>query len=129
MRDKISKAETVVIKFGTKILVDKNGQINEERIASFVKDCDELKFQGKRLVLVSSGAVGAGMKVLGTTKRPTDLADLQLAAAVGQAQMGALYERLFSEQDFHVGQILLTHDNLNVPTQRDNAVGTMKNML
>lgn len=128
-RAKLKSLNKIVIKLGTKVLVDEKGQIVESRIESIVKQCAELLREGKQITIVSSGAVGAGLKVLKREKRPDALHDKQMAAAVGQAQLVALYERLFSAEGFHVGQVLLTHDNLKVANQRENAKNTMLNLL
>lgn len=128
-RARLKSLNKIVIKLGTKVLVDEKGQIVESRIESIVKQCARLLREGKQVTIVSSGAVGAGLKVLKREKRPDALQDKQMAAAVGQAQLVALYERLFSAEGFHVGQVLLTHDNLKAANQRENAKNTMLNLL
>lgn len=129
IRSQIKDLKRVVVKLGTKVLVDEKGRLVESRIECIVNQCANLIKDGREVVLVSSGAVGAGLKVLGIDKRPDDLADKQLAAAVGQAQLVALYERLFATAGNHVGQVLLTHDNLSDPTQRENVKNAMRNLL
>lgn len=128
-RAKLKSLSKIVIKLGTKVLVDENGRLVESRIESIAKQCAALLREGKQITIVSSGAVGAGLKVLKLEKRPEALHDKQMAAAVGQAQLVALYERLFSAEGFHVGQVLLTHDNLKAGNQRENAKNTMLNLL
>src|SRR6266436_5319413 len=84
---------------------------------------------GKEIVLVSSGAVGAGMGALGHEKRPTDLAELQACAAVGQSRLMATYEKLFGAFGLSVAQILLTHDDLQHHDRHLNARNTLVRLL
>src|SRR5205085_3558985 len=84
---------------------------------------------GKQIVLVSSGAVGAGMGVLGYDKRPADLASMQACAAVGQSRLMATYEKLFAEFNLHVAQVLLTHDDLQHHERHLNARNTLVTLL
>jgi glutamate 5-kinase len=84
---------------------------------------------GREVVVVSSGAVGAGMGVLGYEKRPGDLADLQACAAVGQSRLMATYSELFGAFEFAVGQVLLTHDDLRDHGRHLNARKTLLTLL
>src|SRR5947208_2418988 len=88
-----------------------------------------LRRTGKEVVLVSSGAVGAGMGVLGHSKRPADLAELQACAAVGQSRLMTVYEKLFARSDLHVAQVLLTHDDLEHHERHLNARNTLITLL
>src|SRR3954452_6464535 len=89
----------------------------------------EQRRAGKELVLVTSGAVGAGMGVLGHSKRPTDLAELQACAAVGQSRLMATYDQLFSAHGLAVAQVLLTHDDLEHHERHLNARNTLVTLL
>jgi glutamate 5-kinase len=84
---------------------------------------------GREVVLVSSGAVGAGMGALGYKKRPSDLAELQACAAVGQSRLMAIYEKLFGAHGLAVAQILLTHDDLAHHERHLNARNTLVTLL
>src|SRR5437899_2919259 len=84
---------------------------------------------GKEIVLVSSGAVGAGMGVLGFDRRPSELAELQACAAVGQSRLMAIYEKLFAQFGLHVAQVLLTHDDLEHHERHLNARNTLVTLL
>src|SRR5262245_11577826 len=86
-------AHTIVIKVGTRVLTHTGGVLNEERIAALAGEVNRAMEAGRKVVVVSSGAVGAGMGRLGLGKRPTDLADLQAVAAVGQSHLVEVYER------------------------------------
>jgi len=84
---------------------------------------------GREMVIVSSGAVGAGMGALGYSKRPTDLAELQACAAIGQSRLMASYEKLFGAFGLAVAQILLTHDDLEHHERHLNARNTLVTLL
>src|SRR4029077_8721625 len=89
----------------------------------------EQRKAGKEIVLVSSGAVGAGMGVLGHERRPTDLAELQACAAIGQSRLMATYEKRFGAHGLSVAQILLTHDDLEHHERHLNARNTLVTLL
>src|SRR4051794_2022914 len=84
---------------------------------------------GREIVIVTSGAVGAGMGVLGYAKRPESVAEQQACAAVGQSRLMATYEKLFAEFDLHVAQVLLTHADLQHHERHHNARGTLLTLL
>src|SRR5437016_4680746 len=84
---------------------------------------------GKEILVVSSGAVGAGMGALGHQKRPNDLAELQACAAIGQSRLMAIYEKLFGAFGLSVAQILLTHDDLQHHERHLNARNTLVTLL
>src|SRR5512141_2012636 len=89
----------------------------------------EQRRAGKEVVLVSSGAVGAGMGVLGHERRPGDLAELQACAAIGQSRLMATYAKLFGAHGLAVAQILLTHDDLEHHERHLNARNTLVTLL
>src|SRR5206468_11467410 len=89
----------------------------------------EQRKAGKEIVLVTSGAVGAGMGALGHQKRPNDLAELQACAAVGQTRLMATYEKLFAAHGLSVAQLLLTHDDLQHHERHLNARNTLVTLL
>ncbi len=106
-------AHTLVVKVGTRVLTREDGSLNEQRIAVLAEELNAVVDSGRRVVLVSSGAVGAGLGRLGLTKRPTDLAQLQAVAAVGQARLIETYEGAFRRHHRHVAQVLLTAGDLD----------------
>ena len=128
-RNELSKAKRIVVKVGSRILVKANGRPDEKKIQGLVNALADLRKEGRELVLVSSGAVGAGLQVLDRKTRPSHLPDLQMAAAVGQIRLMALYERLFKERSCAVGQVLLTHDGLKNRSRHLNARNTLLNLL
>src|SRR5205085_11110493 len=91
----LKEVARIVVKLGTGVLTDSRKQPDLAQMEQLVAQIAEQRRAGKELVLVSSGAVGAGMGVLGHQKRPTDLAELQACAAVGQSRLMSTYEKLF----------------------------------
>ena len=108
MRAEIQQAKRIVIKVGSSTLCYDNGHLNLERIEKIVRQISDLANQGKEMILVSSGAVGAGLAPLGFKERPRDIVLRQASAAVGQGVLLHMYERMFREYGHTVGQILLT---------------------
>jgi glutamate 5-kinase len=130
VRSKLLKdVSRIVVKLGTGILTDSRKQPDPAQMSQLVAQVAAQHQAGKEMVLVSSGAVGAGMGVLGHAKRPHDLAELQACAAVGQSRLMALYEKLFSAHDLAVAQILLTHDDLQHHDRHLNARNTLVTLL
>lgn len=119
----------IVVKLGTGVLTDSSKQPDLAQMERLVGQIAQQRQSGKELVLVSSGAVGAGMGALGYQKRPADLADLQACAAVGQSRLMAIYERLFGAFGYSVAQILLTHDDLQHHERHLNARNTLVTLL
>lgn len=124
-RQLIALAETVVVKVGSRVLSDSHGRLDLQQIASLAKQLAQISDQGKQVVLVSSGAVASGLGKLGLEKRPTDLAELQAVAAVGQAHLIQAYERHFAELGKHAAQVLLIADDLDDRTRYLNVRNTL----
>lgn len=130
MRSEILKDITrLVVKLGTGVLTDSRKQPDLVQMEQLVGQVVEQRRAGKEVVLVSSGAVGAGMGVLGYKKRPGELAELQACAAVGQSRLMAIYEKLFGAHGLSVAQILLTHDDLEHHERHLNARNTLVTLL
>ncbi len=128
-RERLAQARRVVVKIGSRVLVQRNGRPDLRRLRALVGDVAALRQAGREVVVVSSGAIGAGMSALGLKKRPTHLPDLQMAAAVGQSRLMAHYDRLFTAKKCRVGQVLLTHADLKDRQRHLNARNTMMNLL
>ena len=130
MRSELFKEVTrIVTKLGTGVLTDGRKQPDLGQMQQLVAQLATLHKQGKEIVVVSSGAVGAGMGLLGHTKRPADLAELQACAAVGQSRLMAIYEKLFAQFELRVAQVLLTHDDLEHHERHLNARNTLVRLL
>ena len=119
----------IVVKLGTGVLTDSRKQLDLAQMEQLVAQIAAQRQAGKQMVLVTSGAVGAGMGALGCAKRPAQLAELQACAAVGQTRLMAMYEGLFSRFDLHVAQVLLTHDDLEHHDRHLNARNTLVTLL
>jgi glutamate 5-kinase len=130
MRDEVLKnVSRIVVKLGTGVLTDSRKQLDPEQVEQLVAQVAAQRQAGKEIVLVTSGAVGAGMGALGFERRPNDLADLQACAAVGQTRLMATYEQLFAKYDLRVAQVLLTHDDLEDHERHLNARNTLVALL
>ena len=130
MRQKLLKDVTrIVVKLGTGVLTDSRKQPDLAQMEQLVAQMSAQRKAGKEILLVTSGAVGAGMGTLGFEKRPTDLAEMQACAAVGQCRLMAIYEQLFARYDLHVAQVLLTHDDLEHHDRHLNARHTLLALL
>jgi glutamate 5-kinase len=117
------------VKLGTGVLTDSRKQPDPVQLEQLVAQVAALRKAGKEIVLVTSGAVGAGMGALGYEKRPGDLAELQACAAVGQSRLMATYADLFARHNLHVAQVLLTHDDLEHHERHLNARNTLVTLL
>jgi glutamate 5-kinase len=128
-REALADARRIVVKVGTRVLVRETGRPDARRMRSLSRQMAALRKSGREVLLVTSGAVGAGMEALGMSARPTRLPDLQMAAAVGQARLMARYDALFSALGVRVGQVLLTHADFLHGLRFNNARRTLENLL
>ena len=130
MRSELLKDITrVVVKLGTGVLTDSRKQPDLDQMAQLVAQLAEQRQAGREIVLVTSGAVGAGMGALGFERRPGELAELQACAAVGQLRLMATYEKLFAQFNLSVAQVLLTHEDLEHHERHLNARNTLVTLL
>lgn len=129
MRKSIKKSRRWVVKIGSSLLTNNGQSIDYKAIERWVTQISFIMNQGIDIVLVSSGAVAAGMAALGWSDRPTEIPKLQAAAAVGQVGLIECYKQLMSTHDKHVAQILLDHDDMSNRTRYLNARSTIKNLL
>jgi glutamate 5-kinase len=119
----------MVVKLGTGILTDSRKQLDLAQMEQLVSQIAAQRRSGKEIAIVTSGAVGAGMGVLGYAKRPSNLDGLQACAAVGQSRLMATYEKLFAQCGLQVAQVLLTHDDLEHHDRHLNARNTLITLL
>ncbi len=127
-RPLVQRLRRAVLKVGSSILSDDNG-IRRERIASLVEEIAALHGRGLEVLLVTSGAVAAGVARLGLKSRPRTVPQRQAAAAVGQIGLMALYDERFGAAGIQVAQILLTHDDLASRKRYLNAKHTIETLL
>src|SRR5581483_7345993 len=111
------------------VLTDSRKQPDLAQMQQLVAQISAQIKAGREVVLVSSGAVGAGMGALGFEKRPAELAELQACAAVGQSRLMATYEKLFAAFGLSVAQVLLTHEDLEHHERHLNARNTLVTLL
>ena len=119
----------IVIKIGTSTLAHKTGHLNIRRVEELCKVMSDLKNSGNEIILVSSGAIGMGVGKLGLNSRPSDIPTKQAAAAVGQCELMYAYDKLFSEYNHTVAQILLTGQDIEHAERRKNFENTMCRLL
>lgn len=120
-RELLKEAHRIVVKLGSRVLVQRSGSPDLRRMKALVGELAALRKAGHEVVLVSSGAIACGLEAMGLHRRPDDLPTLQMAAAVGQNRLMAIYDRLFGEKKCKIGQILLSHDDLENRQRHLNA--------
>ena len=118
-------ADTWVVKVGTRVLTTPEGALDESRVAALAEQLHHLLSLGRKVAVVSSGAVAAGMGRLGLRQRPRDLAHLQAVAAVGQSYLVEVYDRSLRSHGRHAAQLLLTTDDLDDRTRYLNVRNTI----
>lgn len=121
--------QIVVVKVGTSTLTYENGKMNLRRLEDLCRTLADLQNSGKKIVLVSSGAIGVGVGKLGLLKRPEETAARQAAAAVGQCELMFLYDKFFGEYNQVVAQVLLTADVTSQEKSRKNVQNTFQQLL
>ena len=119
----------IVVKVGTSTLAHPTGLLNIRRVEQLCQVMSDLKNAGHQLVLVSSGAIGMGVGKLSLPGRPTDIPTKQAAAAVGQCELMYTYDKLFTEHNHTVAQILLTGADLSHDDRRNNFCNTLFRLL
>lgn len=130
VREQIAnRSRIVVVKVGTRVLTRPDGLLDQQRIASLSHQIDGILATGRQIVLVSSGAVAAGMGRLGLTNRPRELADLQAVAAIGQSLLVESYERALRQHRRHAAQVLLVADDLHDRRRYLNIRNTLRAIL
>ncbi len=123
--NKIKSSKTIVVKVGTSTLSYPNGKLNFQRIDKLAGALAGLQKKGKNIILVSSGAIAVGSGKMGLSSKPTDIAEKQALAAVGQADLMKVYQKLFESRSQLVAQVLLTRDIVTVSERRNNASNTL----
>lgn len=129
-RELLKEKKRIVIKIGSSSLTHKEtNDMNLSKIEKLVRAISDLKGQGKEVVLVSSGAIAAGRQALGHKNRPASLAEKQAFAAVGQARLMMVYQKLFAEYNQTAAQVLLTKHTMIHDSSRYNAQNTFEELL
>jgi glutamate 5-kinase len=125
----LGKGRRIVVKVGSSILASVEKGLHYDVFSRLTKEISELKRQGYEIVLVSSGAIAAGMEKLGYKTRPQAITQKQATAAVGQTRLMNIYENYFSRYQQMVAQVLLTHDDLSHRRRFLNARNTLLTLL
>lgn len=129
-REILKEKNRIVIKIGSSSLTHKEtGNISITKMEKFVRQLTDLKNSGKEVVLVTSGAMAVGRSSLNLSHKPTNMADRQATAAVGQATLMMIYQKLFREYSQNVGQVLITKDLIENETRKNNAINTFNALL
>ena len=119
----------IVIKVGTSTLAHATGRLNIRRIERLCEVMSDLKNAGNEIILVSSGAIGMGVGKLNLNQRPEDIPTKQAAAAVGQCELMYTYDKLFSEYNHTVAQLLITSPDIGDPVRKANFHNTLERLL
>ncbi|MCM8822213.1 MAG: glutamate 5-kinase [Candidatus Omnitrophica bacterium] len=125
----IKRAKRVVIKIGTNVLTSVGHRLDTSLMEHIGQQICWLMKNRRQVVVVTSGAIGAGMQILGWKRRPSKMEKLQAAASVGQSRLMRFYERIFREEGYNVGQVLLTRDIFESKERRENALATLETLL
>lgn len=125
----IKRSKRIVVKVGTSTLTYSTGKTNLQITDRLARVLSDLHNQGKEVVLVSSGAMGMAVGKLGLKEKPKEIVKRQAIAAVGQCELMYLYDKLFSEYNNTVAQILVTGDDIAVPRRKRNMQGTINELL
>jgi glutamate 5-kinase len=125
----IEKALVLVVKVGSTLVTNDGRGLDADAIARWAAQVAQLRRMGRKVVLVSSGAIAEGMQRLGWTRRPHAMHELQAAAAVGQMGLVQCYESAFRSHGLHTAQVLLTHADLADRQRYLNARSTLRSLL
>ncbi len=128
-RDLVATASRIVVKVGSSSLTTREGGLDPARLGALVDVLAQRRHAGADVVLVSSGAIAAGLAPLGLRRRPRDLATQQAAAATGQVLLAAAYTEAFARRGLTIGQVLLTADDVMRRSHYGNARRTLDKLL
>ena len=129
-RERLKNKKRIVIKIGSSSLTHpETGRLNLRKLEVLARELCDLRNQGKDVVLVSSGAIATGVAALGMKEKPTELKGKQACAAVGQARLMMIYQKLFSEYNQPSAQILMTKNTMVNNINRKNAQNTFNELL
>ena len=126
---RMGNVSRIVVKIGTSSLMHANGKLNLQAIDQLSYTLTGLVNEGKQVILVSSGAIGAGMGQLGLTTRPEEIPKQQALASIGQSELMTVYQQRFATYGQKISQVLLTHDVLDYPQSREYVHNTIEQLL
>ena len=122
------KLNTIVIKIGSSLIIDERKKIRSKWLDSFVKNIKDLKKVGKRIIIVSSGAIALGCKKLNLDKKNLKIDKSQAIASIGQIELMNLFIEVFARQKINISQILLTLEDTEKRRRAINAKRTIENL-
>ena len=129
-REKLRDKKRVVVKIGSSSITHPGtGAINLTKLEILVRELCDLKNMGKDVILVSSGAIAVGRQTIGFHHRPKSVAEKQACAAIGQAQLMMIYQKLFREYGHQAAQVLMTKDTMTDNLSRRNASNTFEELM
>jgi len=130
LRERLKDKKRIVIKIGSSSLTHaETGALNLGKLEILIREVTDLRNQGKEVILVSSGAIAVGSKAVGFAKKPDQVAEKQACAAIGQARLMMIYQKLFSEYNQMCAQVLLTKSTVLDNLSRHNAYNTFRELL
>ena len=128
-RARLKEKEKIVIKIGTSSLTHDNGKINFKSFEKLANVISQMVDNGKKVLLVTSGAIAVGAGKIGLGQKPSKLSEKQALAAIGQAELIKIYEKYFADYSKISAQVLLTKDGVLNPIRRQNAKNTLNTLL
>ena len=129
-REFLKNKKRIVVKIGTSnVTHEETGDINLLKLDKFAQVLTDIRSRDKDVIIVSSGAIGAGRTALGIKNKPTELPVKQACAAVGQARLMMIYQKLFAEYNQTIAQLMVTKHTLTNPISRTNAQNTLTELL
>lgn len=129
-REILKNKKRIVIKIGSSSIThSETGALNLTKLEILVREICDLKNMGKDVILVSSGAIAVGRRAIGVNHRPKNLAEKQACAAIGQAQLMMIYQKLFSEYGHQAAQVLMTKNTMIDNLNRKNAQNTFEELM
>ena len=129
-REEVRNRKRIVIKIGSSSLMHKDtGRLNLRKIEQLVRTLVDLKNSGKDVILVSSGAIAVGRTAIGLHEKPDELPVKQACAAIGQAKLMMVYQKIFAEYSAIAAQVLMTKATVTTDTSRKNAENTFNELL
>ncbi len=130
LRQALKDKKRIVIKIGSSSLMhEETGKINLNKIEKMIRILVDIKNSGKEVVLVSSGAIAVGKNTIGLHERPDEISVKQACAAIGQAKLMMVYQKIFAEYNTIAAQVLLTKNTISNDVSRTNAENTFKELL
>lgn len=129
-RNNLKEKQRIIIKIGSSSLTHKEtGALDLTKLEILIREISNIRNMGKDVILVSSGAIAVGSRAAGFREKPSNLAEKQACAAIGQARLMMIYQKLFSEYGQMAAQVLMTKNTITSPESRRNAYNTFQELL